>query len=341
MTVLFLLPALMASASEMSVLFIGNSHTYFNDLPELFEGLSAAGYHSVHVDQSTVGGARLEDHVKFSQTRALIIERDWDHVVLQEHSLYPVIEFLRENSFYPSARELDSLITGTGSNTSFFMTWGWEDAEGPYCILEHCSPKFDGFFDMQSHMFSAYSGIAFELDAMLVPAGEAWAAALSVDPTLPLWYADGYHPSLEGSYLAACVFYSRIFNESPIGLEFFGGLDVARALFYQQIASQASGVEESTSPTFARFMPSFPNPFNPRTEIRFELDKPARVELAIFDTTGRRVRELYPSTVFDAGEHRIEWDGRSDAGLILQSGIYMLRLSDGQEIVSSKLNLLK
>ncbi len=341
LTILILLPALIAGAAEKSVLFIGNSHTYFNDLPGLFEGLATAGYHGVHIRESTVGGARLEDHTKFSQTHDLIIERDWDHVVLQEHSLYPVIEYWRENSFYPSARELDALITGTDSHTTFFMTWGWEDAEGPYCVFEHCSPKFDGFLDMNSYMFAAYSAIAFELDALLVPAGRAWAAAISVDPTLPLWNADGYHPSLEGSYLAACLFYARLFEESPIGLEFFGGLEPARALFYQQIASQTSGVEVSPPSTSARLLPSFPNPFNPVTEIRFELAEPARIELAIFDTTGHRVRELYTGTILDAGEHRLEWDGRSDAGLSLQSGIYMLRLSTGGEVVSSKLNLLK
>ena len=251
------------SAQETSVLFVGNSHTFYNDMPELFEGLATAGFHSVYVSESTYGGSTLSFHSHYDPTLEKIAEREWDRVVLQEHSLFPAIEYWRDNSFYPSARTLDSLITDTGSQTAFYITQGWEDASGPYCIEDYCSPKFDGYFDMQQDVTAAYRNIGNELDALIVPCGEAWAAALSVDPELPLWAFDGYHPSLEGSYLTACTFYAHIFGESPYGVEFFGGLDLQTALFYQQIAWLVTSSQAQAPEVAVNLQPAYPNPFNP------------------------------------------------------------------------------
>ncbi len=337
---LALLPIVAATVlAETSVLFIGNSHTGANDLPGLFEGLALAGSHDVHVDRSVVGGSSLAFHFDYELSRQLIIERDWDRVVLQEHSLYPVIEHWRDEVFFPAARDLDELITSSGSKTALFMTWGYEDAAGPYCIGGYCSREFDDYLDMQSEVTASYTSIAFELNAMLAPVGEAFAAALAVDPSLPLWLPDGYHPSPDGSYLAACVFFHRLFSESPEGLDFHGGLDPARALFYQQIAAEASGVPTPAHEHFG--LTAFPNPFNPRTEIRFTLARSATVGLAIYDGGGRLVRELYPGTQLSAGDHGVEWKGRDDQGCALPSGIYLLRLSVDDGSATRKLIILK
>ncbi len=329
------------SAQETSVLFVGNSHTFYNDMPELFEGLATAGFHSVYVSESTYGGSTLSFHSHYDPTLEKIAEREWDRVVLQEHSLFPAIEYWRDNSFYPSARTLDSLITDTGSQTAFYITQGWEDASGPYCIEDYCSPKFDGYFDMQQDVTAAYRNIGNELDALIVPCGEAWAAALSVDPELPLWAFDGYHPSLEGSYLTACTFYAHIFGESPYGVEFFGGLDLQTALFYQQIAWLVTSSQDQAPEVAVNLQPAYPNPFNPGTTIRFELGEMARVQLDIFDNRGRRVRELYTGTIFAGGEHHTYWNGKDDSGRTLPSGIYLAKLKAGRSESVIKLTLLK
>ncbi len=327
------------AGAETSVLFIGNSHTGANDLAGLFEGLALAGGHEVYVDRSVVGGSSLAFHFEYELTRQLIIEREWDRVVLQEHSLYPVIDHWREEAFFPAAHDLDELITSTGSATALFMTWGYEDAAGPYCVGGYCSREFADYFDMQSDVTASYTSIAFELGAMLSPVGEAFSAALTMDPSLPLWLPDGYHPSPDGSYLAACVFYVRLFSESPEGLDFHGALDPTRALLYQQIAAEASGAPR---PAHDRFrLTAFPNPFNPRTEIRFALARSATVGLAIYDGGGRLVRELYPGTPLSAGEHGFEWKGRDDQGRALPSGIYLLRLLVDDETAMRKLIILK
>jgi hypothetical protein len=338
---LLALPGLAAGGVEKSLLFVGNSHIFSNNFPTLFHDLAYAGGHDVYVDQSTVGGATLSYHSGYQPTLDLIQERDWTYVVMQEHSLFPVIDHWRDTSFFPKATLLDSIITASGSNTAFMMTWGREDAAGPYCVQSYCSREFDDFFDMQSDISAAYESIAAELGAMVAPVGRAWANALSENSSLPLWSYDGYHPSLEGSYLAACVFYVRVFHESPQDLPFYGGLFPPDAMFYQRIASQLTGVDEPSPPSSARLLPSHPNPFNPSTQIRFELDEPARVSVAILDSSGRYVRSLDPGSLLSSGEHAIEWNGRDDSGVDLPSGIYLLSLDTGNERHGGKLTLMK
>jgi hypothetical protein len=226
------------SGTELEVLFIGNSHTDANNLSYLFEALSVAGGHTVYVDRSTVGGSTLSYHSHYLPTLELIGERDWDHVVLQEHTLLTVIDFYRDSSFIPKSTLLDSIITASGSHTAFFMHQAYPNPVGTYCAWDHCSREFDDYFDMQSEMSTSYTTAALLLDALLVPVGDIWAAALHEDPTLPLWSSDSLHATLEGSYFNACVFYASFFNQSPVGLEFYGGLEEARAMMYQNYAQR-------------------------------------------------------------------------------------------------------
>lgn len=90
----------------------------------------------------------------------------------------------------------------------------------------------------------------------------------------------------------------------------------------------STGVEAPDLPGTG-ILSAAPNPFNPRTEIRFSLDAPADVRLAVYDLRGRLVRDLVqgPRT---AGDHTEVWDGRDDAGREVSSGVYLARLiADG------------
>ena len=69
-----------------------------------------------------------------------------------------------------------------------------------------------------------------------------------------------------------------------------------------------------------------PNPFNPTTEIRYNLSSPGNADLRIYDTHGRQVRSLVEQ-VEQAGEHVVVWDGRDDVGQSLASGVYYYKLN--------------
>ncbi len=86
---------------------------------------------------------------------------------------------------------------------------------------------------------------------------------------------------------------------------------------------------------------SFPNPFNPATTIRYRLPRASRVSLGIYDLEGRLLRRLESGAMRNAGEHGIEWDGRSDRGRLQPSGIYFARLRAGDAELNLNMLLLK
>ena len=89
-----------------------------------------------------------------------------------------------------------------------------------------------------------------------------------------------------------------------------------------------------------RLMGAHPNPFNPKTDIRFVLDREASVRLEIFDLGGRRVRVLLDDRL-PAGPGTVSWNGLDGAGRPLTSGIYLAKFSGPGSMASEKLVLLK
>lgn len=83
-----------------------------------------------------------------------------------------------------------------------------------------------------------------------------------------------------------------------------------------------------------------PNPFNPRTEIRFALPRAGQARLVVYDAAGRRVATLLDGPAL-AGERRIEWSGRDDAGRPVASGIYFYQLEADGVSLSRRMALLK
>jgi hypothetical protein len=84
----------------------------------------------------------------------------------------------------------------------------------------------------------------------------------------------------------------------------------------------------------------YPNPFNPRTTIVFELAEAATVELAVFDLRGRRVTVL-ESGPLPIGRHQAIWDGQDDKGRAVPTGTYVCRLNTPQGSQTKKLTLAK
>lgn len=240
--------AALASADDLlRVLFIGNSYTYVNDLPGLFQGISESGGRSVRTDASALGGYSLEDHATTEATLDKIAQDSWSFVVLQEQSVIPTINYWRYSSMYPAARLLDSLIQLQGAQTAFYMTWGRKYG-GQQNYRDSLSPDFRDYFEMQESLRVAYEEIAGELSSTVVPVGMAFVLARRTDSLVDLWQADNSHPTLEGTYLGACVFYAVLHQANPVGLQFYGGLDSATARFCQEIAWQTvSAVAEAPS----------------------------------------------------------------------------------------------
>lgn len=93
-------------------------------------------------------------------------------------------------------------------------------------------------------------------------------------------------------------------------------------------------------PDLLRLFPNYPNPFNPSTEITFTLPTPAKVELAVYNSNGQKVKSLL-ATDYAAGTHSVTWDGRNQSGEDSGSGVYFIRVEAGRQYAMQKVLKLK
>jgi hypothetical protein len=222
-----------SNGKSMRVLFIGNSYTFYNDMPGMIRELAAAAKEErpfVSVLEAP-GGFSLAQQWESGRAAKLVDEGNWDYVVLQEQSQRPSLtQQQREREMYPAARLLCARIRKVDAEPVFFLTWAHRAGD------RENRPN-DTYEAMQKRLEEGYEEIAEELDAEVVSVGVAWQKALAKRPGLPLWADDGSHPSRMGSYLAACMFYAAFYERSPVGNSYTAGLSVADARFFQELAA--------------------------------------------------------------------------------------------------------
>lgn len=114
----------------------------------------------------------------------------------------------------------------------------------------------------------------------------------------------------------------------------------ALVLALEGSAGGGNEVPVAEAPTSLRLDAAWPNPFNPRTNLRYALPRDGDVVVTIHDLQGHLVRTLVEGTQ-TAGEHQVSWDGRGDDGRSVPSGPYLGRVSGGGQVRSVKLALLK
>ncbi|MFC1729545.1 DUF4886 domain-containing protein [candidate division KSB1 bacterium] len=182
------------------ILFIGNSYTYYNDMPFMLERLAAAVGEEppLITGEELQAGYALETHWNQGTALQKIRQGNWDYVVLQENSGVPRVN---PEIFYDYARLFDEEIKEAGSETVLFLTWATNDDPGYQQLLN-----------------STHETIGNELGALIAPIGIAFEKARAEYPALIILESDGSHPNIKGSYLAACVLYSMLYNKSPEGL---------------------------------------------------------------------------------------------------------------------------
>jgi len=185
-------------AETLHVLFVGNSYTFCNDLPLLVRELSEHEAKPIEVDVVALSNLTLQLHWEMGAALQKIKDGHFDIVVLQEFSTGPLTD---KERFFKYARLFDEQIKLNGAKTLFYLTWARQN-----------TPQ------MQTLLTDAYTAIAQELGAGVVPAGPAWQMVLKNNPDISLYIYDGSHPTIAGSYLTACVFYEKLYGKSALGL---------------------------------------------------------------------------------------------------------------------------
>src|SRR5262245_59083626 len=183
----------------LKVLFIGNSFTARNDLPGLITRLAGARGKALEHRLIHAGGASLRAHWNAGQAAEAIRDGGYDAVVLQEQSTLPVKNAAR---MHRNVRLFDGVIKAAGAKTILYMTWARRNAP-----------------DSQKAITDAYTAVGKELGSTVVPVGVAWQRFLRDNDRPVLHDRDQSHPTVAGSYLAACVFLATLFRESPAEVE--------------------------------------------------------------------------------------------------------------------------
>ena len=223
---------------SIDVLFIGNSYTYSNNMPQMVSDIALSLGDTLDFESSTPGGATFNSHSTNTTTLNKISQKPWDYIVLQAQSQEPSFPPSQvTNDVYPYAQVLIDSIASNSSCTEpiFFMTWGRKYGDQQNCPFY---PPICTYTGMQQRLRESYLDMAFSHNATCSPVGMSWKESITQDSTLNLFSPDNSHPSIYGSYLAACTFYATIFKKTAVGSSYIpNGVDTSTALFLQTIAS--------------------------------------------------------------------------------------------------------
>ncbi|XP_023343766.1 uncharacterized protein LOC111713177 isoform X2 [Eurytemora carolleeae] len=229
---LLLLLFLVPNVYSLSVLWIGNSYTYVNDVPLTVSKLAAAENLDFEYDSHTEGGWTWEMHSQSQETLDKIKLKQWDVVVLQEFSLRPAYD--EDRICRNSVEYLKVLVERIRENNpqtiiQFYVTWG-----RPYGFQKDCPsyPQMCTYDSMQDVLTQSYTTFAcMNKPSRASPVGEAFRAVQEIlgdDEFFSLYNTNGvsdHHASAKGSYLSALVHFGSMFQRSIVGIPEPAGLD--------------------------------------------------------------------------------------------------------------------
>jgi len=191
-----------AGAYRATSVTISGSGLNWHDMESYFRPGALAQY-------SFVAGNRI----RFND-----FEKLFDIVIMQDCSQCPVHPQLQP-LFHEFAAKHSKTVRKHGARPVFLMTWAYEDRP-----------------EMTAQLAEQYTIAGNANDALVVPAGLAFAAARAGKPDLSLYQSDRRHPSPEGTYLAALTIYSSIFEKAPPDSYAPGGIDPETAAYLRETA---------------------------------------------------------------------------------------------------------
>lgn len=203
------------SQQTKNVAFLGNSYTYVNDLPLIISKLAQSAGDNLNYTSNTPGGYTFQYHSTNSNSISLIQQNGLDYVILQEQSQLPSFPNTQiATEVFPYAKTLCNMITQYNpcAKPLFFMTWGRKYGDSQNCSVW---PPVCTYQGMDSLLNLRYRQLADSNEAYVSPVGAVWHYIRNMDSTIELYSQDYSHPSLIGSYAAACTFYTLIFQKDP------------------------------------------------------------------------------------------------------------------------------
>jgi hypothetical protein len=220
-------------------IFIGNSFFYYNNgMPDHVRRLETAAdpdhAHDYHNTMVTIGGSGFDWHdvesyfrpnaigsYSFDEHNNIVFHnRDklFDVAVMMDCSQCPIHPKLN-TVFTEYAKKNSDIVRAHGARPVFFMSWAYADKP-----------------EMTAQLAEAYTIAGNDNNALVIPAGLAFARAISKQPELNLYAPDKRHPSPAGTYLAACTTFAALTGRSPVGNAYLAGIDEQTAHLLQTVA---------------------------------------------------------------------------------------------------------
>ena len=229
-------PALKVSTEIKSLLWVGNSFFYYNNSMHGHVGqlMSAAGVGGLRSTSATISGSGinwhdLEAHFKpggvasysfvgDNEVRFNTFDKPFDGVMMMDCSQCPIHPKL-QGIFHEYAAKHSATARKNGAAPILFMSWAYQDKP-----------------EMTQTLAAEYIKAGKANNALVVPAGMAFANSMAKRPELNLYVADKRHPSLMGTYLAACTVAASVYKVNPTGLKYTAGLPADVAAHLQAVA---------------------------------------------------------------------------------------------------------
>lgn len=220
---------------KVTVYFLGNSYTNYNNMSNIFRLISESMGIEVDVIKRTKGSWHLWKFQNPNDTGGVTFHEDlanydFDYAFIQDGSTQTLAAIAE---FYDGVRLVGELIEKDGATPILYQTWG---RKAGHSVLEQYGLDTDS---MARTVAAAYEAIARETGYTNSPAGSAFLDVYTNHPEIELYDPDLTHPSATGSYLVALCHYATLFGRSPIGVKYTAGLDAQTALVLQTAAYNA------------------------------------------------------------------------------------------------------
>ena len=220
-------------------IFIGNSFFYYNNsmhshvlaMQRVADPANKGAYRATSV---TISGSGLDWHdvesyfrpnaigkYSFDDNNNVVfnkLDNLFDVAIMMDCSQCPIHPTLKP-VFTEYAKKDTDIVRSHGARPIFFMSWAYADKP-----------------EMTAQLAEAYTIAGNDNDALVIPAGLAFAHAHEKQPELVLHASDKRHPSVAGTYLASCVVFAALTGKSPVGSSYLAGLDAPTAKFLQEVA---------------------------------------------------------------------------------------------------------
>ncbi len=239
-----LLPLVTSAAEEQRVLFIGNSYTFYNNLPDVLMALSKKTKCPLKVESYTAGAMSLHGFLNIpahAKARRMLESGKYDWVVLQDQSQTPAY---KPEETMNSVPQWAQIAKKADTKVLLFLTWAHAiDRNG----------KLQPNIDMQERTSATYCRAALQCGAKVAPVGEAWTAWYFKYPEKTLHLPDRSHPNPMGTYLAACVIHGAISGKPLKGIP--GTLRLGKQTIINIPDTAATALQKAANATLKRFTP--------------------------------------------------------------------------------------